>query len=79
MQFSVALWHPVEGKKEMGEEGMVKKSWRRSKSTVASPLYFKDILRFPRVILVMLANRNQQGTFRVGNDPISFSIRSASR
>ena len=29
----------------------------------ASRLYFKDILRFPRVILVMLANRNQQRTF----------------
>lgn len=45
------------GKKE-------KKSRRGSKSTVSSPLYFNDILRFPRVILVMLANRNQQGTFR---------------
>lgn len=56
--------------KKGGEGGMVKRSRRRSKSTVASRLYFKDILRFPRVILVMIANRNQQGTFRtLANDP----------
>lgn len=51
-------------KKKKKRGGMVKRSRRRSKSTVASRLYFKDILRFPRVILVMIANRNQQGTFR---------------
>lgn len=72
MQFSVALCRPVEVEKDKKGEGggMVKRSRRRSKSTVASRLYFKDILRFPRVILVMIANRNQQGTFRtLANDP----------
>lgn len=72
MQFSVALCRPVEVEKDKkrGGGGMVKRSRRRSKSTVASRLYFKDILRFPRVILVMIANRNQQGTFRtLANDP----------
>lgn len=65
MQFFRGVMAPSSKEKKR----RVKKSRWRSKSTVASPLYFKDILRFPRVILVMLANRNQQGTFWVGNDP----------
>lgn len=71
MQFSAALWQPDLGQRVRRDEANGEGGNRGLKKQIdhgPSRLYFKDIPPFPRVIRVMLANRNRQRTVGARND-----------